>query len=282
MDWLERFNRAVDYIETHLETEMAYEDIARAACCSEFHFGRIFSSLTGVPLSEYIRRRRLSKAAFDIQTGKGKIIDIGLKYGYDSPDAFARAFKKLHGVSPMGAKESGVQLKTFPRISFQITVKGDVPMEYRLEEIDVPLRIVGKKFPVENQTAFKKIPGIWQREKKSGFVPKLIDMSWENPKCILESILAICGTKPRIQEDVFDYFMGVRYEGEIPQGMEEFILAPCTWAVFPNVLDAWKRLFTEWLPVSGYDLADLPILECHYPPDHSPGSELWVPVYSRF
>ena len=151
-------------------------------------------------------------------------------------------------------------------------------MNYRLEQIDFPLRIVGRKFPVDNATAFQTIPGIWEREMAGGFIPKLIDMAWEKPQCRLESLLAICGDKPRIHDEVFDYFIGVRYEGEMPDNMEALSLAPCTWAVFPDVLDAWKRLFSQWLPVSGFELADLPIVECHYAPDHVPATELWVPV----
>ena len=120
MDWLDRFNAAIDYIENNLDNKIEYSSVARAACCSEFHFSRMFSSLTGISLSEYIRRRRLTKAAFDIQTSNEKIIDIALKYGYDSSDAFTRAFKKLHGVTPNAVIENSVQLKAFPRIPFKL------------------------------------------------------------------------------------------------------------------------------------------------------------------
>lgn len=140
MDWLDRFNAAIDYIENNLDGEIDYASLARAAWCSEFHFSRMFSSITGISLSEYIRRRRLTKAAFDIRTSNDRIIDIALKYGYDSSDAFTRAFKKLYGVTPQAARESGVQLKAFPRISFQITIKGDAEMEYRMEKIDCALQ----------------------------------------------------------------------------------------------------------------------------------------------
>lgn len=93
MDWLDRFNAAIEYIENNLDGEIDYSFVARTACCSEYHFSRMFSSLAGIPLSEYIRRRRLTKAAFDIQAGREKIIDVAVKYGYDSSDAFTRAFK---------------------------------------------------------------------------------------------------------------------------------------------------------------------------------------------
>lgn len=278
MDWMQRMENALDYIEARLGEPMDVEAIARAACCSAYHFPRMFISLTDMTLSEYIRRRRLTAAAHDLQKPGARVIDIAVKYGYASADAFARAFYRQHRVQPSQASSGGVQLTFYPRISFHLTIKGDVPMQYRLEALDFPIRVVGKRFPVDNAAAFDIIPGIWQREMEGGLIPKLIDMSWEKPQCRLESLLAICGTKPRIHTETFDYFICVRYEGDVPEGMEAWTLPPCTWAVFPNIHDAWKRLYTEWLPSSGYDFADLPILECHYPPDHQPGTELWAPV----
>lgn len=146
MDWLERMNRSMNYIEQNLSNEIDAKEVARLACCSEYHFPRMFSSITGFTLSEYIRRRRLSQAAFELQNDNFiRIIDLALKYGYDSPDAFSRAFKSLHGVTPTEARRKGVELKAFPRISFQITIKGDVEMEYRIEVLDCKVEIVGVK-----------------------------------------------------------------------------------------------------------------------------------------
>ena len=153
-------------------------------------------------------------------------------------------------------------------------------MNYRLEEL-TSLRIVGRAFEVNTKEAFSIVPGIWQREMEGGFIPKLIDMSWEKPKCKLESLLGIIGDKPRIGDETFDYFIGVRYDDEIPEGMEELTLPETTWAVFPDVFDAWKRLYTEWLPNSGFELADAPIVECHYAPGHEPATELWAPVKAQ-
>lgn len=281
MDWLDRFNVAIDYIENNLDSKIEYSSVAHAACCSEFHFSRMFSSLSGISLSEYIRRRRLTKAAFDIQTSNEKIIDIALKYGYDSSDAFTRAFKKLHGVTPNAVRENSVQLKAFPRISFQITIKGDVEMEYRIEKIDFELRFVGKRQCVKTSRAFKEIPALWRKSNKDGFMQTLIDMSWINPKCKLESLVGICGKEASIMDEEFDYFMGVRYDSEVPNGMEELIIPPCTYAVFPNVVDAWKRLYSEWLPASGYELANQPCIEHFLGPGHKIKHELWVPIVEK-
>ncbi|HML48466.1 MAG TPA: GyrI-like domain-containing protein, partial [Clostridia bacterium] len=199
-----------------------------------------------------------------------------VKYGYDSSDAFARAFFRQHGVLPSRV-EKGVRLTHYPRLSFHLSLQGDAPMNYRLEEL-TSLRIVGKTFEVNTAHAFDIVPGIWHQEMAGGFIPKLIDMSWEKPQCKLESLLGVIGDKPRIRDENFSYFIGVRYQDDAPEGMEELILPAATWAVFPDVADAWKRLYTQWLPTSGYELADAPIVECHYPPEHEPGTELWVPV----
>ncbi|WHY78629.1 AraC family transcriptional regulator [Neobacillus sp. WH10] len=281
MDWLERMNNALDYIENHLDEELDYKKIAQVAFCSEYHFSRMFSAISGISLSEYIRRRRLTLAAFEIQKSDIRIIDLAMKYGYDSADSFSRAFQKTLGLKPSDARNKGVQLKAFPRISFQISIKGDTEMEYRIENIDFELRIIGKSKLVKTGRAFKTIPTLWNSAKKDGFMQKLIDMSWENPKCTLESLLGVCGNEAAITEDEFAYFMGVRYDGEPPSDMETLIIPPSTWAVFPNIVEAWKRLYSEWVPTSGYELANLPCIECYYGPKHKPRHELWVPVIPK-
>ena len=281
MDWLNRFNAALDYIENNLESKMDYSKIAQVACCSEFHFPRMFSAIAGLSLSEYIRRRKLTNAAFEIQKGHVKIVDIAVKYGYDSSDSFTRAFRKVHGVAPASVRDKSVQLKAYPRISFQMSIKGEVEMEYRIENIDFEMRFVGKRQNVKTSRAFKTIPSLWGKAKKDGFQQKLIDMAWENPKCKLESLAGVCGKEAAIMDEEFDYFMGVRYEGDIPDGMEEMIIPQSTYAVFPNISEAWKRLYSEWIPTSGYELANLPCIEHFLGPGHKVKHELWVPIVTK-
>lgn len=278
MDWLDRFHAAIDYIEENLDGDIAYHTVAQKALCSEYHFSRMFSSITGMTLSEYIRRRRLTKAAFDVQTSQVKIIDVALKYGYDSADAFTRAFKKLHGTTPNAVREHSVELKAFPRISFQITIKGDVEMDYRIEKIDYELRFVGKSSRVKTPRAFKEIPSLWRKSVQDGYRQELIRMAWVNPKCQLESLVGVCGKSSAIADETFDYFMGVRYDAEIPDGMDELVIPPCTYAVFPNIVEAWKRLYAEWLPTSGYELANQPCIEHYLGPGNKTKHELWVPI----
>ncbi|QUI21674.1 helix-turn-helix transcriptional regulator [Vallitalea pronyensis] len=126
--------KVIDYIEEHITEDFDFSDVAKIVCCDIYQFGRIFSYVVGISLSEYIRNRRLSCAAIELQTGKVKVIDIALKYGYTSPESFSRAFRQMQGVSPKEARSLGVKLRLYPRITFYISVKGDVDMEYRIEE----------------------------------------------------------------------------------------------------------------------------------------------------
>ncbi|KZO01802.1 AraC family transcriptional regulator [Pseudobacillus badius] len=280
MEWLERMNHALDYIEENLKSEIDYKKIAQAACCSEYHFPRMFSALSGITLSEYIRRRRLTLAAFEWQKNDPRILDLALTYRYESADSFSRAFQKTLGLKPLDVRNKGKLLKAFPRISFQLSIKGAIEMEYRIERIDFELSIIGKGAPVKTSQAAEAIPALWHSAQLNGLMQKLIDLSWENPKCTLESLLGICGKQAAITEDEFTYFMGIRYDGHVPDGMDTLVINHRTWAVFPNIESAWKRLYAEWLPASGYELADLPCIECYYPPNHQPENELWVPVVS--
>lgn len=133
MDWITRLNNTILHIEEHLTGEIDYAALSQLACCSSFHYQRMFAYMADIPLSEYIRRRRMTLAAADLQSGE-KIIDVALKYGYASPTAFNRAFQGVHGVAPSLAKDSGVPLKSFSPIRFKITIKGAEGMEYRIEK----------------------------------------------------------------------------------------------------------------------------------------------------
>ena len=125
MEWIDKMNSALDYIEDNLDKENDYDVVARKACCSSYNFQRVFSFIADVSLGEYIRRRRLTKAALELQNEDSRVVDVALKYVYDSPVSFARAFTNLHGVTPSEGKKEGVNLKSYPRISFKITIKDD-------------------------------------------------------------------------------------------------------------------------------------------------------------
>lgn len=134
MDSLKRMNDSINYIEENLDGEIDFKEVARLAFCSEYHFQRMFSFLAGVSLSEYIRRRRLTVAAFELNNSNIRIIDLAVKYGYKSPDSFTRAFQSLHGITPSEARCNSKSLKSYPRMTFQLSIKGENEMNYRIEE----------------------------------------------------------------------------------------------------------------------------------------------------
>jgi AraC family transcriptional regulator len=157
MDLLKNMNIALQHIEENLTHDIDFKEVARLAFCSEYHFKRMFSFLSGITLSEYIRRRRLTLAAFELNNSKYRIIDIAIKYGYSSPDSFTRAFQSLHGVTPSEARNSGQSLKAYPRMTFQLSIKGGNEMNYRIEEKDA-FNIVGikKRVPIVSKVKTQK------------------------------------------------------------------------------------------------------------------------------
>ena len=177
MEWIERFNEAISYIEEHLTEEIDYEQLGRIACCSSYHFQRMFTYMAGVTLSEHICRRKMSLAAVDLQGGNMKIIDVAGKYGYSSPTAFNRAFQTVHGIAPSAVKSEGVSVKSFPPILFKITVKGVEEMNYRIETKDA-FRIVGVSVPLDKdiEKNFSVIPQKWQEISTNGTLQRLTGM----------------------------------------------------------------------------------------------------------
>lgn len=285
MEWLDRFNRAMDYIEAHLDGEISYDQAAKLAGCSTFHFQRIFSYIADIPLSEYIRHRRMTLAAVDLQTTGEKIIDIGLKYGYESPTAFTRAFQRQHGLPPTAARAKGVTLKAFPRITFSVTIKGDVEMHYRIEEKGA-FRIVGVKehIAMSVEEGFRRVPEFWKESAAKGAIPKLCAVMNGQP-------MGLLGVSVEYPEQGFDYYIAVSSDRPCPEGMEEYLVPASTWAVFtsvgplPEALQTMqKRVVAEWLPSSGYEYADAPDIEVYSDGDQSASDyrcEIWLPVVKK-
>ena len=142
MEWLKNLSNAIEYIEDNLDKEISYEKAARIACCSTYYFQRLFSYVAGVSLSEYIRKRRMSQAAFELQRTDQKVLDVALKYGYTSPTSFNRAFQSVHGIAPAAAKNKGSTLNAYPPIRFSVKIIGGNAMSYHIAETGV-IRIVG-------------------------------------------------------------------------------------------------------------------------------------------
>ena len=174
MKWVERLNQSIVYIEEHLTSEIDYERLGQIACCSAYHYQRMFTYMAGVTLAEYIRRRKMSLAAVDLQGKNEKIIDIAEKYGYRSPTAFNRAFQNIHGIAPSAVKSDSVSVKSFPPITFTIAVKGGEEMNYRMETKDA-FRIIGISAPLhkEMEQNFMLVLQMWQDAAMNGTIQKL-------------------------------------------------------------------------------------------------------------
>ncbi len=282
MDWLERLNRAVTYIEDNLEGNIEIGEAAKIACCSSFHFQRMFSYIAGVPLSEYIRRRRMTCAALRLQQGEAKVIDLALAYGYDSPTAFSRAFAMIHGLPPSAARQKGALLKAYPRLKFLITIKGDTEMNYRIEHKEA-FRIVGvmRHFNLTIEESFEKVPQFWGEVSSNGDIETVIETGNAEPCGVLGVCTCMDGRD-------FDYYIACASNKPVPEGMSDYVVPACDWAVFecigpmPNAMQQLQtRIITEWLPVSGYEYADAPDIEVYTQGDmQSPDyrSEVWLPV----
>ncbi len=274
MEWIDRLNRAMDYVERHLE-EPDWQEAAGIACCSPYHFQRMFALLAGVSLSEYVRRRRMSRAAADLQSGE-RILDVALKYGYSSPTAFNRAFQAVHGLPPSQAKKPGVRLKSYPPLRFAITVQGVEEMEYRIETRDA-FRIVGVSAPLSQdmEENFRNVPQLWGRAAADGTIPRLAALMDGEPR----GLLGVCGGK-----DNSRYFIAAASSAPAADGLEEYTVPALTWAVFPGGGDSaeavqrlQRRVVTEWLPTSGYEYAEGPDVEVYLNPECT-RFEVWIPV----
>lgn len=282
MEWISRLNSTINYIEDHLSDTVDYEELAKIACCSTYHFQRMFAYMAEVPLSEYIRRRRMSKAAVDLQGDTEKIVDIALKYGYDSPTAFNRAFQSVHGIAPSLVKKEGVNVKAFPPISFKITIKGAEEMDYRIEKRDA-IRIVGVSQPLyhEIEKNFDIVPKMWNQAAMDGTLSKLAGMMDSEPRGMLG--VSVCGT-----EEEWKYFIASASSQQVDDTMEEYQIPAATWAIFSgegtgqSIQELLKRIITEWLPTSGYEYGNVPDIEVYINPDpQNTKYEAWIGVVKK-
>jgi AraC family transcriptional regulator len=283
MGWLDGFNSAISYIEENLGGEISFDRAARLACCSTYHFQRMFSYIAGVSLSEYIRRRRLTLAAFALRKGGRKVIDVALEYGYDSPEAFSRAFKSLHGVSPSEARAAAA-LKAYPRITFLLTVRGDTEMNYRIQQREA-FEVFGTyaEISTDREVAFEQVPSFFRKCDEDG-VPDAINalLGRFHDSHTVSALYDF-------SEDSFKYMLcnflppGL----EVPERFTRLAVPAATWAVFDapgaEVQDTWRRVWGEWFPSSGCEAADGPQFEMYYglAAHENIHAEIWVPVREK-
>ena len=299
MDWITGMQKAIDYIEANLTEEIDYEKVAAESFSSSYHFQRVFSILCGYTLGEYIRLRRLSLAGAELANGKEKVIDIALKYGYDSPDSFGKAFQKFHGITPSQARADGSMLKSFSRLSIKISLEGGKTMNYRIEEKDEIILtgykrrfsgIPGERMEQEKEMYVKTRPLQYILQGLSGDVVKNFDII------------------TNIDDEGYDFYIasqlneycrnnlnkdGVLGE-EFAKYYENITIPPCTYAVFETetcaypttiFLDLRRKIASEWLPNSGYQLKDAPeLVVTHWFEGEKRNQryrELWIPIEKK-
>ena len=281
MEWVERLNQSINYMEEHLTSEIDYERLGQIACCSAYHYQRMFAYMAGVTLAEYIRRRKMSLAAVDLQGKNEKIMDVAAKYGYSSPTAFNRAFQSIHGIAPSAVKEDGAAVKSFPPITFSIAVKGAEEMNYRIETKEV-FRIVGVSAPLhkELEQNFTVVPQMWQEAAGNGTIEKLAGMMDAPPAGLL-------GVSACHDAEQWKYWIAVSSTKDCGE-FEEYTVPACTWAIFPgsgaslSIQNLEQRIITEWLPTSGYEYANAPDIEVYLNADPQNAQyEVWIPVRKK-
>ena len=292
MDWIMGLQRAIDYVEEHITEPLDYEEVAQHAYSSSFHFQRVFSTICGYSLGDYIRFRRLSLAGSELANEGAKVIDMALKYGYDSPESFSRAFTRFHGIAPSQARH-GATLKSFSRLSVKLILNGGNKMDYRIEKkeaFEVVLR--KKQFPKQQEITTREISNFWATCQEDGTIEALCKYIHPHNifnKCIVG--VSLVAETASTDED-FPYGIGAHYNGaKIDEDYLTVEKIPAhTYAVFKctgTMPEAFQRVYkyicTEFFPASEYQPCGVEIEA--YPsadvqnPDYT--CEVWIAVEKK-
>ncbi|NMA66375.1 MAG: AraC family transcriptional regulator, partial [Clostridiaceae bacterium] len=287
---LSSMNNAIAYIEENLTENIDYSEISKIAYCSEYHFKRMFSFLSGISLSEYIRRRRLTLAAIDLKDKDLRIIDVAVKYGYNSADAFSRAFYNIHGILPSEAKSENAQFKAYPRMTFQLSIKGVCEMNYRIVEKN-SFNLVGfkKRVPIIFEGVNPEIAKMTELLTEE-VIKQLKELSNVEPKGIISA--SVNFSEGRMEEKgELDHYIGVATTSNDALKFDVLKVYASTWAVFESIgpfpetlQNIWGRIYSEWFPSSGYEAAEgLEILWNENPDTDNPKykSEIWIPIKKK-
>ena len=282
MEWTECISNAINYIEDNITEELTIKDIAGQAMISPFYFQKGFALLCGFTVGEYIKKRRLTLAGSELVTTDTKIIDIGLKYGYDSPDSFTKAFTRFHGATPTSVRKGEAMIKSFASLKIKLTLDGGYTMDYKIVNKDAFTLIgVSKIFKYEEAAA--EVPKFWSEYYQSGK---------DNVVCSVYGV----SIDESMDGNNFEYLIGDNYNpvNAVPEGFTTKVIPRQTWAVFAckgagssAIPDVHKKIFSEWLPnCKDYEIAAGYNIEMYNDPaDYKKGvedekyySEIWIPV----
>lgn len=292
MDWITGIQRAIDYIEDHITEPIDYAEAAKCAYSSSFHFQRVFSILCGYTLGEYIRSRRLSLAAGELLCSDVKVIDIAMKYGYDTPESFSRAFTRFHGIAPSQAKNNSAFLKSFSRLSVKLILNGGNTMDYRIETKKAfKLIMKKKKVSCNLELTAEEISEFWQQCNRDGTISKLCKyIPGDNifGKCIVGASFG----KDAADEE-FPYAIGAIYNGmpveeedllveEIPA--HTYVVFPCVGTMPEAFQKLYQQIYSEFFPASEYQPCGGTDFEAYPSADVSSPDyrcEIWVAVEKK-
>ena len=287
MDWITGISKAIDYIEEHITEPTDYARAAKEACSSPFNFQRVFALLCGYTLGDYVRMRRLTLAGEELLSTDAKVIDVALKYGYDSPESFSRAFTRFHGVSPSAVRK-GAAIHSFSRICVKLILTGGSIMEYRIEKKQAAKIICRRREftkPGDDYTN-REIPEFWNECGRDGSIQKLCGYIKDSAQ--FKGLLGVCFST-EMTDSGFPYGVGAEYDGESdPQNFEIVEIPAYTYAVFtvrgrmPDAFrETYRKICTEFFPQSGYEYGNGVEIEV-YPsadvqnPDYT--CEIWIAV----
>ncbi|MGH4051887.1 MAG: AraC family transcriptional regulator [Clostridium sp.] len=286
MNFIQSLQRAIDYMEEHILEPITYEDVAKNVYMSSYHFHRTFSLVTGITANEYIRNRRLSMAGQELSISDAKVIDIALKYGYDSPESFTKAFTRFHDITPNLARRAGMKLKSFNRLLIKIKLEGGTVMDYRIEKREA-FKLLAKVAKFRNESISEEgnteIPDFWKECGKNG----TFDVLKQNAS--KHYIYGACA--PISKESThFDYGIGMEYTGgSVPEGYTIWEVTPTLWAVFKCIGETedcigeiWGKIFSEFLPGSEYSILDDTDFELYSQESNVDCfCEIWIPVEKK-
>ncbi|WP_328946769.1 AraC family transcriptional regulator [Streptomyces sp. NBC_00250] len=286
---LERLNQALDHLEACLDREIDMAEVARIAAVSEYHFRRLFSALAGMPLPVYVRRRRMTLAGAEVLAGELTLLDVAVRYGYGSGEAFARAFRSVHGIGPGEARRTGAVLTAQPRMSFRVVVEGSTAMRYRIVEKE-PFRVVGRKarVPLVHEGANAAAEAHLESLDKQAIV-RMKELADREPEGVLSAVVHL--TDSREEGAEVDYWIGVatglETAAEELDSLDALDVPAGTWAVFDNhgpypgaLQELWRDVFTHWFPSNPYVSRPGPELLRTEPVEigTETDSQLWIPV----
>lgn len=291
MNWIQGIQRSIDYVEENITEELDFEEVASQAFSSTFHFQRVFGILCGFSLGDYIRMRRLSLAGEELSKGSARIVDVAIKYGYDRPESFSRAFIRFHGITPSEAKQGG-KVKIFTPLSVKLILTGGNKMDYRIEKREA-FQVVCKRKRVgkpQSANATPDITAMWQEYGADGTMERLIHCMPKDP--VMKGLLGICFSS-ELEAKQFPYGIGVEYDGrKIDDDLEIVTIPANTYAVFTSkgkmpdaFIDTYHRIVTEFFPQSSqYEYAENVEFEVYSSADtFNPNyqCEIWIAVKEK-